>query len=284
MDGFIHIVFGDSAAGILKYFLGENETEFSGNLICFREDFAVGPICEIDTKDGFEKRMEWFKVVFQKTGQIEWFEEYSRGVRDSYERIGSILKGSKIVVWHGENASDQVGLRYVCSLLDENDMYEIEVSKAYTVSRGEHGYIPISLAEIAPEDIGGIISQVRKLESEKHSRLKAEWESLRESEENLRILSGEKIFEVNEEYYDDEILSSCTFNFKKAARVIGRTMGNSDQMIGDLYVDYRLRRLIEDKKVEYRGNLQSMRDFEVRVAYGLDEFFKKLFKKECKKD
>ena len=284
MDKFIHIVFGDSAAGVLRHFLNKGESEFDGNIMNFRDDFSLGPLYEIDTEEGLKRRLEWFKRIFEKTGELDWFEEAARGIVDAYRKVILLGQGANIIVWHGENASNQAGLRYLSSVLDEKDMYELDVSKACRAVRGENEYIPRSLAEISPEEIGDIISHVKKVEMEKHAVLKDEWESLRKSLENLRILREEGIVGVNDEYYDDEILSSCTFNFKKAARVIGEAMGKSEQLIGDMYIDYRLRALIESKKIECRGTLKSMRDFDMRVKYSLNEFFKELLKKECDKD
>nr|WP_276575915.1 DUF3658 domain-containing protein [Oceanirhabdus seepicola] len=125
---------------------------------------------------------------------------------------------------------------------------------------------------------------MKKLEKEKCNRLINDWEVLRISKENLRILKENKIIGVDESYYDYDILSNCTFNFKKAARVIGMTMGKSHQLVGDTYIDYRVRKLIESGKVEYRGRLETMRDFEIRVFGNLNEFFTKLFKKNCEID
>ncbi|KDR95886.1 protein of unknown function [Peptoclostridium litorale DSM 5388] len=284
MDKFIHIVFGDSAAGVLRYFLNKGEHEFNGKVINFSDDFSIGPIYEIDTEEGFRRRLEWFRSVFEKIGELDWFEEAAKGIVDSYEKVRSVGQGANIIVWHGENASNQAGLRYLSSVLDEKDMYELDISKAIGTVRGENEYIPRSLAEMSPEDIGDIIFHVKKVEKEKHAALKEEWKHLRDSPENLRILKGEGVFGVNDEYYDDEILLSCTYNFKKAARVIGKIMGKSEQLIGDMYIDYRLRALIESKKIEGRGSIKRMRDFDVRVKYSLNEFFKALFKKECDKD
>lgn len=75
---------------------------------------------------------------------------------------------------------------------------------------------------------------------------------------------------VDESYYDNEILENCTFNFKMAARVIGATMGKSAQVVGDTYIDHRVRKLIENGRIEYRGRLKTMRDFEIRVPGCLD--------------
>ncbi|CAH2215427.1 DUF1835 domain-containing protein [Tepidibacter aestuarii] len=284
MSKFVHIVFGDSAEGTLKYFFENNENKFNGEVINFREDYSIGPIYEIDTEKGLRKRIEWVEKILKKVCEDDYFEDIKKEFINTYKTIKNIDKDSKIVIWYGENIDNQVGLRHLNALLRNKELYEINVSESYIEDYNYSKYRPRALGECAPEQIGHLISTVKKLEKEKCNCLIDDWNVLRKSKENLRILKDNKIIGVDESYYDKDILSNCTFNFKKAARVIGATMGKSDQLVGDAYIDYRVRILIESGKVEYRGKLETMRDFEVRVSGNVNEFFKKLFKKSCQVD
>jgi len=69
-----------------------------------------------------------------------------------------------------------------------------------------------------------------------------------------------------------------------AARVIGKTMGESNQFVGDTYIDWRVRKLVESGKIEYRGKCETMRDYEIRVPGSLHDFFTKLFEKSSIRD
>ncbi len=42
--------------------------------------------------------------------------------------------------------------------------------------------------------------------------------------------------------------------------------------------------MIESGRIEYRGSLETIRDFEIRVLGSINEFFVKLFKKDCEID
>lgn len=284
MSKFVHITFGDSAAGTLKYFFKTNKNEFNGEIINFREDYSIGPIYEIDTEIGLKKRIEYFEKIFKKIPEDEYYEDIEKEFIYTYKNIKDIDPDSKVVIWYGENTNDQVGLRCLSSLLKNKELYEVNVSDSYVKSYNGNKYRPICLAECAPEEISHLILTMKKLEKEKCNSLINDWEVLRESKENLRILKDNKIIGVDESYYDNDILSNCTFNFKKAARIIGATMGKSDQLIGDTYIDYRVRALIESEQVEYRGKLETMRDFEIRVSGSIREFFENSFKKSSKMD
>lgn len=265
MGKFVHVVFGDSAVGTLRYFFQNNKNEYNGEIINFREDHSIGPIYEIDTEEGLKKRIKWFEKMFKLVFIDDYFKDIEKEFIETYEMIKNIEKDSKIVIWYGENTIDQVGLRYLSSLLRNRELYEVNVSNSYINNYNGDGYKPRAFGECAPEEIDNIILKMKKIEKEKSNSLINDWEMLRKSKENLRILEDNKIIGVDESYYDEQILSNCTFNFRKAARVIGNTMGKSNQFVSDTYIDYRVRKLIESGKIEYRGKLETMRDFEIRV-------------------
>lgn len=285
MSKFVHIVFGDSAAGTLKYYFhNNNKNEFEGKILNLREDYSIGPIYEIDTEIELRKRIEWFKKILQEVWSYEYYEQFEAEFINTYESVKNIEADSKIVIWYGENTGDEVGIRYLSSLLEDRELYEVNVSESNVEGYGGNSYKPRAFGECAPEEIGHLILTMKKIEMEKCKELSNDWEVLRKSKENLRILEENKIIGVDENYYDDEILSNCSFNFKKAPRIIGATMGKAQQLVSDSYIDYRVRRLIESGSVEYRGKLETMRDFEIRVQGSLNEFFIKLFEKNCEKD
>lgn len=284
MNKFVHIVFGDSAAGLLKYYFASNESEFKGKVINLRDDHSIGPVYEIDTEVGLRKRIEWVEKMLKKVSLCDYFEDIYKEFVETYKTIKAIEPDTKIIIWHGENTGDQVGLRYLSSELMDRELYEVNVSKIYIKDYNGNRYRPRAFGECSPEEIGNIILAMKKIDQERCNRLIKDWEALRVSKDNLRILNNDEIIGVEEGYYDNDILLNCGFNFKKAARVIGMTMGRSKQLVGDAYIDYRIRKLIEDGKIEYRGKLQTMRDFEVRVFGSLKEFFVTLFKKDCEID
>lgn len=284
MSKFVHIVFGDSAAGTLKYYFGNNENEFKGEIINFREDHSIGPIYEIDTEIGLRKRIEWFEKMLKEVSAYDYFENIDKEFIETYKNIKNIEPDSKIIIWYGENTADQVGLRYLSALLIDRELYEVNISQSYVGDYNGNRYRPRAFGECSPEEIDDLILTMKKIHQEKCNCLMNNWEALRASKDNLRILNDDEIIGVDEGYYDLDILSNCTFNFKKAARVIGMTMGKSQQLVGDTYIDYRVRKLIASGKIEYRGKLETMRDFEVRVFGSLNEFFIKLFKMNCEID
>lgn len=54
--------------------------------------------------------------------------------------------------------------------------------------------------------------------------------------------------------------------FMKSARLIGEALGHLDQCVGDGFLEYRLRKLIEKGIFEMEGNLKGMRFYSVRLV------------------
>ena len=53
--------------------------------------------------------------------------------------------------------------------------------------------------------------------------------------------------------------------FMKSARVIGEVLGHLDQYVGDSFLEYRLKKLIEKGIFESEGSLEAMRFYSVRL-------------------
>lgn len=266
MKKIVHIVFGHSARGTLRYFFSSNENQLDGEVLGLMDDYSIGPIYQIDTEEGLGKRIEWIlkilsEVCFYDDYPVEAVQRDFKG----YENIRNIPEDSKVVIWHGENTSDQTGLRFLMSILKNQELYEINVSESSIKNNYGHEYILVSLAQCSPESIHMLIPKIKKMETFKRSNLISEWEALRNTKDTLRILKSNSIMGVDESYYDDALLSNCTNEFKTAPRVIGAVMGESEQFVGDTYLDYRVRKLIENGCLEYRGILTAMRFFEIRL-------------------
>lgn len=280
---YTHIVFGDLAKGSLKYFFENNENDYSGEVVGLLDDFFVGPLNNIDKEEGFRQRIYWMNNLNKEV--IPYFEEYSKAVVDSYNNLNDIDKTHTIIIWHGNNASDQVGLRYIISKLENKHIYEVDVSKYPIMFFKDEAYIPRALGECSIENIEKVILNMKKIDNKRLEELKNDWQELRNSKENLRIVKDSKIVGVEEDFYDSKIVANTGFNFKMAARIIGKTMGESKHLVTDTYIDYRIRKLIEQGKIKYQGHLESMRDYQIRVQGSLNEFFEVIFgDKPSKKD
>lgn len=266
MTNYYHIVMGDSAKGCLKWSLNQNiKSEYYGKVKNFNDDLSIGSIYELE--NNIQKRVDWFKKILNETASLYFADDESieRNIRQAYGFEPDILEKSKIIIWHGDNVVEQTALRYLVSRLQEYELMEVSVSNVIEREYEGKKYRARATAECRPEDLGEALNSVSIIEGERKRNIIAEWNELRSSRANLRILENDKVICVDESYYDGLILECTPNDFAKAARVIGTVLGTTEQVVGDTFIDFRLRKLIEAEQIEYRGKLVTMRDFDVKI-------------------
>jgi hypothetical protein len=84
-----------------------------------------------------------------------------------------------------------------------------------------------------------------------------------------------RILSVPENFYDEFIIKKAKklfvkgkpreIEFIKSARVIGEVLGYLDQYVGDSFLEYRIRKLIEAGVFESEGSLVAMRFYRIRL-------------------
>ncbi|MEH7444247.1 DUF1835 domain-containing protein [Bacillus sp. JJ1122] len=269
----VHLVCGESAAGSLRYTFGHEH-----KVIGFPDFFAVGPIEELHTEGGRERRFEWLRDHLNY--QDDYIETvYERGFSDTLLEIEAIPPHVPIVIWTAENADEQTGIRYLFHLLKEkaNDMYLINTTIAYQelFNTEEYQYLYSHTGGPEPEKINEIFQ--KKLSSpltvEERRRYETEWLTLAESKEVLRIWKNNTIKAVNEDYFDEFIISVAQKlhtkqrekDFIKAPRIIGEVYGRIDQHVGDAFLEDRLRALVYKGFFEIKGIPKGMRYYSVKL-------------------
>ncbi|GAA0736556.1 DUF1835 domain-containing protein [Clostridium oceanicum] len=272
MNSYVHIALGDSAAGCLKYCLKENKDNiYFGKVMKFTDDLSTGSIYKLD--ENIKQRDLWLEQLYGKTG-VKYYiapnkkldaEFIYNEIKNIYNGTLKIPKDFKVVIWHGNNVMEQISLRYIMNTFKEYELYEADVSKYITHVYDNQEYKVRCVAECRPQELELVLEKISPIDDDKKSELISQWNNLQESKATLRILQNGKIVSVGEDYYDNEILRFLSKKFKNAPRVIGNVLGTSHQIVSDTFIDYRLRNLIELDKVEYKGKLKTMRDFEVKI-------------------
>jgi hypothetical protein len=142
----IHIVFGESAAGTLKVAL--RRPSF-GKVIAIPDIFSIGPLSDLQDRLGWINRREWFKSHFS-IDMMQYFDEYTDKFNKALVELGSIPDHASILIWNGENAHDQVGLRFMLKILQRrnNDIFVTNATKVYNEYFGGHEYINLGEMEL----------------------------------------------------------------------------------------------------------------------------------------
>jgi Domain of unknown function (DUF1835)/Protein of unknown function len=278
----VHIVFSDSAAGGIKEALREMGIDQQESVLHFSDIFSIGPIWQLHKEEGRKRRTDWLR---QHLSDSRFYEkEYEAHFQHTIACINMLPKQAEITIWSGENAHEQIGLRYVLYLLREktNRINVINSSRAHSdlfTKQGVH-YSIWHTGEIPPEKLR-VMMETRAhnhvLSLEEKERLVQEWGELAESTAVLRLWTENGVTNVPEDYYDQEIIATAKQlqrdfgeqKWIKAARLVGEVYGNLHEFIGDLFIEYRLRALIGKGMFTVEGSLESMRYYSVRYCTSL---------------
>ncbi|OIK05398.1 hypothetical protein BIV60_27745 [Bacillus sp. MUM 116] len=277
----VHILFGVSAAGCFKQVLKQLGAYKDEKVISVQEMFSIGPIWRFNEEVGTQARYHWMQNnLSDEDGE---FDEFKENFNRSVNQIMSIEGDIPIFIWAAENAEEQTGLRFVVDLLKDknNDIFFMNTTKAFNhlFNKGKRKYTLAHTGELSPDNLQTIYEKQRQEQSPlaQHEReqYKKEWLSLTENKETLRIWSNGTVQSVTEDYFDELIINRAkkfhgkrkTKEFFKSARLIGNVLGHIhlDQYISDTFINYRLKKMIENGIFEMEGSLEAMRLYCVRL-------------------
>lgn len=275
----VHIVFGDSPAGSLKAAFRNTPYAKTEEIIVLPHILSVGPIESLHKKKGIENRFQWLKEHYRD--DFDDLEEYKQGMLHAVEKIKGIAPYQQILIWTCENAAEQIGLRIVLYLLQNkgNEVFELNTFKAfhelYTYPMLEEEQYPRTSGELTPEKLLQFYEQFerRPMNGAKRHTLLDEGRNLLLSESLLRTWENDVLWHSDVERDDDFIIHCAKklhkeqgkHDYMKATRLIGEVIGHLQQYTGDQWIEYRLRDLIAKEKFVYRGDLNAMRMYEVKL-------------------
>lgn len=277
----VHILFGASGTGSLKYMFRETGSSDSNQVIGFHDNLAVGPLWNLHNPEGIKNRQKWLIQHLPIVLGDDFFEEsYQEEFEKSLHKLNSITDETPITIWCSNNASEQAGLRLIMYLLKDrsNPIRILNVNPIFDrlFNTGKHKWDIRSLGELNADKLELIYQDATDMalldEKERISFVK-EWEMLSSSQELLRIWWRNKIKEVPVDHFDDylfKILLKLHGKRKErefiiAPRIIGEAIGHLNHDVGDQFLEYRLREMVKQGLLEVEGSFKGMRFYSVRA-------------------
>ena len=270
----VHIQFGYPYLRQILKELNLLDEEF---IITFHDNFAIAPIGNLDTEKGQIDRFDWVKNNFPDEYEIEnYLESFQRII----SQLVSIPANVPINIWVSENANEQTGLLFTMYLLRErkNNIFIINTATLYRelFEKKAKKYVPFFSGEILPEELQSIYKysqeNQKNLSGTERKTYETQWLNFSGNSAPLRIWEDDEIKIVSEDYYDDFIIEKAKrligkkMGFIKSARLIGEVYGHIFQYIGDSFLEYRVRKLIEKGIFEYEGSLEAMRCYSIKFS------------------
>ncbi|MBO9732464.1 MAG: DUF1835 domain-containing protein [Chitinophaga sp.] len=252
----LHITSSISVAGTLR--LAIYEHLLAGDAIGFNELPGIGPL-----DDGGKRTRYLQSLVFGSHPGYQY--AYLNNVFDSWHQLQQRLHAhpvDRLIIWAGSDGNDYVFTRMACWWLRE-----IPVD-LWLVNAPTHGGNDI--ASYNQQELASLFTQAGQITAHTLNELAREYENIAARPELLRECdeNGQLQF-LDEAIYDDTILG---YNNDKrwisAVRIIGQIIGFSDRRnpINEVFASGRIKALVAAGKLKARGDMSSMRTFELKRA------------------
>ncbi|MBC7874817.1 MAG: DUF1835 domain-containing protein [Ferruginibacter sp.] len=266
----IHVVFNESEVDLMKQVIAIDET-LEGDVIQVKDEFGVGPLSALDTEEGWQARLEWWKEQSQGS-------PYSENLvgnfddRKTVEELKTKLEENpdqEVWIWMGQNQHDVTGYYWLMPQLREYQgrVMVLFLNNLPFINEKGHLFYPSWLHEIQPKEFIKAKKLARPVTLSEFEIDPDEWRRLAEENATVRILEGgKKIVGKEESFYDNEILKNLTPDWQKATRVLSNTLHRMKIKTGDIFIMWRIKNLVKAGKIEVMGDTgKGWKDFDVKL-------------------
>ncbi len=264
-----HIVVGDEAAKPLREAVSA-EPSMEGEVVTMHDILHVGPLQKGEGQTFSQLRSAFWQMVSpNEKAPIEV---------DDTERILEVSAqmhrepDTQAWFWMAPWPADVAAYYWLIKYLTKYPGRFCIVNLANLPFLNEAGkvYYPKNVSEILPRELIKARKLARPVTPSEAELDGDEWIKLVGSGHGNRIHEGgKKLASKGDDYYDAQLLSFCTAQFQKAAKLIYQAMNKTMIPTGDVYLAWRLRQMSAAGQVELKGDSSKpFRDWEVRKPGG----------------
>ena len=272
----IHIIFNQSDLALMKQVIELDET-LSGEVIQIKDDFAVGPLKDIDREEGWQARWDWWRVLLQGSpygeSHVGSFDD-----RETAKQLKEKLNNNTdevIWIWMGQNQHDVTGYYWLVPQFREYQgrLMILYLNNLPFINEKGQLFYPSWLNEIKPKEFLKAKKLARPITLSEFEIDPDEWRKIAEENAIVRILEGgKKIVGKEESFYDNEILKNLTGEWQKATRVLTNTLHRMKIKTGDVFIMWRMKHLINEGRIEVTGDItKNWKEFDVKLPGAMKE-------------
>lgn len=270
--GAVHIVSSESAAGSLRVGL-----EIPKHVIGLPDSLSIGPLWKLDDNVGQTFRNEW---IYENINYEQDDDEYENRFINILREIEDIPHQAPIYLWYGDNADEQIGVRFLLYKLrgKTNEIILLnstELYKKYIIPNVGCQEI-FHTSHIEPKDIRYLFEKSNEkhhLTEQERIQFHNEWRSLSQTKGTLHLWKNKKIIVADDNHYDPLIIHTIEMlhdeqekkGFIKVGKVIGEILSGLNSFINAFYLEYRIRHLVYSGVLELKGIPKSMRHYSVKL-------------------
>lgn len=265
----IHIVFQEPDVTVLQQAI-QLDPLLSGDVLLIKDDYAVGPIADLQADEGRERRKQWWRELLAG-GDLDGSVD-SGTVNDdaTFEDIITRLQDDadeQLWIWAAQNKHDVSGYYWLVSRLKpfQGRVYILYLNNLPFFNEKGSIFYPDRLATIPPREFLKAKKLARPITLSEFEIDPDEWKKLGEQDKPVRLLEGgKKLVQRDINFYDDELQQYVSADWQKVSRILHQFLGKARQTTGDAFLLWRLKQLVAEGKLEAQGELKGMKDFELK--------------------
>ena len=266
----IHVIFNAADVNLIREVIKLDES-LSGNVIQIKDDFAVGPLINVETDEGWNSRVSWWRDLLKNSpyeNDPQTFFDDRETVKKLEEQLNTDLE-VQVWIWMGQNQHDVCGYYWFIQFFKEYQgrVLVIYLNNLPFINEKGQLFYPSWIGEIQPKELLKAKRLARPITMSEFEVDPDEWKKLCAENSAVRILEGgKKIISKDETFYDIEILKNLTNEWQKATRVMTNTLHRMKIKTGDVFIMWRMKELIAQGRIEVLGDInKSWKEFDIKL-------------------
>lgn len=253
----IHIVFNANEVELMQKVF-ELDASLTGEVIQVKDDFAVGPVRDLFSAEGYQQRREWIKTTLEYSPYTDQLD-----IVDDKLTMHNLIKKldeepeEQVWIWMAQNAHDVSGYYWVMSQLKEyqSRIHVLYLNNLPFINEKGNIFYPSWLSEIQPREFLKAKKLARPITLSEFEVDPDEWKKTMNENAMVRFLEGgKKIVGKDADFYDKDILAHVTGAPQKLTRLLTTTLGKMKIKTGDAFLAWRIREMAAKGKLETAGD------------------------------
>jgi hypothetical protein len=151
----IHIVFNASEINLMRQVIKLDES-LAGDVVQIKDDFAVGPLADIDSEEGWSARGRWWRELLKNSpyenDQVTFFDDRAT-VGEIKQRLAED-SDQQVWIWMGQNQHDVCGYYWLMPHFKEYQgrIFVIYLNNLPFINEKGQLFYPSWLHEIQPKE------------------------------------------------------------------------------------------------------------------------------------
>jgi hypothetical protein len=266
----IHIVFNESDKNVLQQAIELDET-LIGEIVCIKDDYAVGPLYNIYLGDGIEARSNWWIEVLSG-GDFE--SKINDTENNDYQTIAQLVGTMRrnpeelIWIWAAQNKHDVCGYYWLLNYMKEfqSRVFILYLNNLPFINEKGNIFYPNWIFEIPAKEFLKAKRLAREITPSEFEVDPDEWTKLCEENKGVRLLEGgKKLIQQEYDFYDAELKKFITSDWQKASKIIHQFISKAKNTTGDAYLLWRLKVMVSQNMIDVQGKIANMKDFEIKT-------------------